>query len=48
MEKSKQKIILPKCGFNFIFANLFNYLKPTMQLKTLQGDNNSFSPPFFM
>jgi hypothetical protein len=32
-EKLKQDIVLPKCGFNFLRANWFNYLKYIIQLK---------------
>jgi hypothetical protein len=32
-EKLKQDIVLPKCGFNFLLANWFNYLKYIIQLK---------------
>jgi hypothetical protein len=34
MEKLKQEIVLPKCGFNFLLANWFNYLKYIIWLKT--------------
>jgi len=33
-EWRNQEIVLPKYGFYFLLANWFNYLKPTIQLKT--------------
>jgi hypothetical protein len=33
MKKPKQDIVLSKCGFNFLLANWFNYVKPIIQFK---------------
>jgi hypothetical protein len=40
MKKSKEEIVLPKCGFNFLLANWFNYLKSIIQFKTFTNIYN--------
>jgi hypothetical protein len=40
MKKSNEDIILPKCGFNFLLANWFNYLKSIIQFKTFTNIYN--------